>query len=158
MSSIGSRLRWWIALGCVGLAGCGVPTMTPTGPVQPPRPENCNFQILTTLPADVYAEIAVIDIQAGGYYYTDTGAFKEQIRSYVCKAGGDAALAYANGNGQYIKATVLKLQPKAAPASKSKDTAGADETAGGCKFDTQCKGDRICTEGKCVAPPAATTK
>ncbi len=27
--------------------------------------------------------------------------------------------------------------------------------AGGCEYDTQCKGDRICENAKCVSPPAA---
>jgi hypothetical protein len=41
------------------------------------------------------------------------------------------------------------------PAPKSSDS-------GGCRYDTQCKGDRICVKGECVAPvgeasPAAPT-
>jgi len=35
----------------------------------------------------------------------------------------------------------------AAPAGASKPKPPA---AGGCQFDTQCKGDRVCVEGHCV--------
>jgi hypothetical protein len=29
--------------------------------------------------------------------------------------------------------------------------------ASGCSYDAQCKGDRICVSGQCVAPPPAAT-
>lgn len=31
----------------------------------------------------------------------------------------------------------------------------AHARAGGCQKDTDCKGDRICEKGKCVAPAAS---
>ena len=31
----------------------------------------------------------------------------------------------------------------------------APPTNGGCSYDTQCKGDRVCEAGQCVSPPAA---
>ena len=30
--------------------------------------------------------------------------------------------------------------------------ARSEPSADGCSYDTQCKGDRICSEGKCVGP------
>ena len=40
--------------------------------------------------------------------------------------------------------------------SKPPATAAAASSArpsGGCEYDTQCKGDRICRDGQCVEPP-----
>ena len=71
--------------------------------------------------------------------------FKEVIERDVCQAGGDAAVAMANGSGIYIKATILKSTGGAAAAN-------APTTAVGCQFDTQCKGDRICVKGECTDP------
>jgi hypothetical protein len=34
----------------------------------------------------------------------------------------------------------------------------AASTANGCQYDTQCKGDRVCVNGACVAPPAQGTE
>jgi len=59
----------------------------------------------------------------------------------------------SNGLGQYIKATVLKTSdPRAAATTPTEGSAPAlaPMPAGGCTFDTQCKGDRICSKGECV--------
>ena len=40
-----------------------------------------------------------------------------------------------------------------ATASTKQPESGA--SGKGCSFDTQCKGDRICVQGQCVAPTAA---
>jgi len=61
-------------------------------------------------------------------------------------SGGDAAIAYANGYGYYIKATVLKGTGRPAPVSLT------SAPSGGCTYDTQCKGDRVCVAGACVDP------
>jgi hypothetical protein len=81
----------------------------------------------------------------------------------VCKAGGDGAIAFANGYGMWIKATVIKRTgvaaapaPAAAPVASAPAAAipaaasGAEHS--GCSYDTQCKGDRICEAGRCVSP------
>jgi hypothetical protein len=77
----------------------------------------------------------------------------------VCKAGGDAVIALANGNGQYIKGTVLKriaasapAQPQPPPPVVVAPPVPGEQTAGGCQYDTQCKGDRVCVNGTCTAP------
>jgi hypothetical protein len=135
---------------CVSLAACGSTTMLTTGAKQPPRPQGCDFQVLTGVPASGYSELGTIDVQPGGWgsnVYTHLDGFKEKIQPYVCEAGGDAALAVANGYGMYIKATILKRTGAAAPAA---DPSHAD--AAGCQFDTQCKGERVCVKGECVDP------
>jgi hypothetical protein len=143
----------------LALAACGSTNMTRTGPEQPPREPNCAFELFTVLPRG-FAEIGAIDVNQGSYghkSFTDLDAFKREIQPYVCKAGGDAAIAYANGYGQYIKATILKnvgdtenpAQASAqAPIAPSASVASGD----GCHYDTQCKGDRICVQGNCVSP------
>ena len=144
------------------LLACGSVTMTPSREV-PPREPGCDFEILTAPPAFGYYEVAVIDVQGKGN--TEIDEFKNEIRPYVCEAGGDAAWALANGAGVYIKATVL-LRAKRVPPQP----VAAPVPSEGCQFDTQCKGDRICVAGECRDPqpssapapavngaPAATT-
>jgi hypothetical protein len=134
-----------ILLGCLFVVGCPPITMTTTGPQQPSRGEHCDFQVLTTPPAGGFVEIGTIDVPP--YPITKLDDFKTHIEPFVCQAGGDAAVAYANGDGIYIKASVLKA--KAGPVEAPQTAAGQ---AGGCQFDTQCKADRICVKGECVDP------
>lgn len=146
------------------LIGCGTTNLTTTGPAQEPRPNECEFDIYTTLP-EHHVEVGTLDVEPGGYghnVYTKLDEFKNHIRPYVCRAGGDAALALANGYGMYVKATILKrnLRPKESspepeetfPPSLNASSPDKTGTAGGCSYDTQCKGDRVCVEGKCVDP------
>lgn len=159
------KLIWGVPL-AIGAAGCGSTKMTPSGPEQEARDPACEFRVFTTAPAGGYAEIAAIDVQPGGYghkMFTDIADFKEEIRPSVCQAGGDAVIAYANGYGMYIKATVLKELPEAAkPTVASTSGAPAAQAPSipqdGCRYDTQCKGERVCVNGECVdpTPPAAT--
>ncbi len=142
---------------CGLLTACGSTTMTRSGPSYPARADDCEFTLLTT-PAEGYAEIGAIDVEGGAggsNMYRKLDDFKYEIRPHVCRAGGDAAIAYPNGDGLYIKATILK-RVDVAPATETAATPAMamPAVASGCQYDTQCKGDRICTDGKCVAPPA----
>ncbi len=136
------------------ILGCGVQTsLTRTGPRMPPRPENCEFEMLTGAPAGSYVELGTLDLTAGAT--TNLGEFRSGIRPQVCRAGGDAAIGIANGNGIYIKATVLKRVdgPTAgAPMAGAGMPPAQPPAASGCSFDTQCKGDRVCVQGACVDP------
>lgn len=137
------------------LLGCGVETtLTRTGAKQPPRPDNCTFDMLTAPPNGGYIELGTLDLTTGAT--TNLGEFRSGIRPQVCRAGGDAALALANGYGVYIKATVLKRVEEAPPANGAPRLPPPQPpaAAGGCSFDTQCKGDRVCAQGVCVDPPA----
>jgi hypothetical protein len=134
------------------LAGCvgGETTLTTTGPKVPSRGEHCDFQVLTADPSAGFVELGTVDVEPGNWgrnIYTNLAEFKEHIAPYVCAAGGDAAVALANGYGMYIKATILKTT--GAPPAAS---VPAGSAAGGCQFDTQCKGDRVCVKGECVDP------
>ncbi len=146
------------------LVACGSTNMTATGAPQTPREANCSFDILTSTPLLGYEEIGTIDVTPGGYgvnQFTDLSDFKAHITPNVCKLGGDAAIAAANGFGMYIKATVLKRVARPAPAAPAAPTAAQASAEApkkhGCEFDSQCKGDRICVDGHCEAPVAAAS-
>ncbi len=152
--------RYGWVVGCVFL-GCASTSATPTGAPQTPRAPDCDFDVLTAVPATGYKEIGTVDVTPGGAFSRgttlDLAEFKKQISAKVCQLGGDAAIAAANGLGEYLKATVLKrVAADAAPAAQaSADGVGAH----GCEYDSQCKGDRICVAGHCEAPapPAAAS-
>ena len=144
------------------LLGCGSTTLTRSGPALPSRGPSCEFQLLTLPPREQkFLEIGAIDVQpgsAGFDVYTDIGAFKEKIGPYVCEAGGDAAVAFENGFGWYIKAVILKSVSDASHLDGVSRPAGPPATttpaipAAGCHYDTQCKGDRVCVKGECAPP------
>jgi len=134
---------------CIALAGCFRNNeVTLTGPKLAPRAANCDFQIFTIAPEGSFAEIAVVDVSGNATASIDE--FKSDVQPLVCEAGGDAALAHLNGLGQYVKATILKRTGRPGEPAQS-----AAAESGGCRYDTQCKGDRVCVEGACGAPPAA---
>jgi hypothetical protein len=149
-----TRHSQWVVLSlCALFTACGSIQMTLTGPAQPAKRPGCEFQIYTMAPASPFVEIGAIDITIGvngENRYPDIPALKEGIQPLVCQAGGDAAIAYANGFGVYMKATIVKLTGAApGPSGSAKETAASD----GCRYDTQCKGDRLCVDGRCVDPP-----
>jgi len=138
--------------------GCGATDVTANGPRQAPNEANCDFEIMTSSPLIGYKEIGTIDVTPGGYgdhVFQNLSDFKDHIRPNVCELGGDAALAFANGNGWYIKASVLKrvaAKPAASEPAPAPVAVAAKRESHGCEFDSQCKGDRICVEGKCQSP------
>ncbi len=109
-SVVGWRVRSVCAAALFSLAGCSsAATFTQTGVAGPSRPKNCEFQALTTSPGQPYREIGVIDVKPGKDI-AKLGKFEDLIRPYVCESGGDAAIVLANGEGSYIKATVVALR------------------------------------------------
>jgi hypothetical protein len=124
------------------LAACATSvTFTPTGPPQAARKPTCEVQLLTVSPATPFVELGVMDVHPGGEPYWDLAAFRATIQPEVCRVGGDAAIARLV-DGVYSKATVLKL---------GTGPVGQDSAAG-CQYDTQCKGDRLCVDGRCANP------
>lgn len=168
--------QWLVGMGCglgalLGVACSPSTVASTTGAPQSPREAGCDFQVLTVLP-EGYAEIGVIDFKpsiwtnSSEWNYTELADVKKAIGADVCRAGGDAALAMANGTGQYAKVTILKRQsaaPRAQPvvvtsAQPSSPPANVAPTTDlGCHYDTQCKGDRVCNAGQCVEPAPALT-
>jgi hypothetical protein len=145
---LAATLGWSITLAsCSG----GSTTMTmDAAHVSPPRGPRCDFQVLSA-PARGFTEIGTIDIRGGdgfSHRFRSIAELKEEIRPYVCRAGGDAALAWSDGDS-YTRATVLKRAENAIDPAPVGPNAAQD---GGCKYDTQCKGDRICVAGTCQEP------
>lgn len=152
------RLHWAliaVAPIAVALTACGYTKMTLTGSRGIPRPMDCDFEVFTASRASGFRELGTIDVETDWRARNDLrqlAYFKTQIQPYVCDAGGDAVFAHANGEGLYMKATIVKRvePPRDEPQAERADLAG-------CRYDTQCKGDRICVQGTCTAPPAPTS-
>jgi hypothetical protein len=105
---------WWLVALAVSSA-CAETRLTPAGPGTRAQDGPCSFEILTIPPGAAYVEIGVVNTQLGDYgsnAFSTLSDFKKEIAPYVCKAGGDAAVAYANDAGIYIRATILKSAPK----------------------------------------------
>jgi hypothetical protein len=131
-----------LAIAITSLAGCKTPALTTSGPEAVSRPLACEFQLLTVVPSGSYVEKGVFEAQLGDFgsnAFSTLADFKREIAPYVCRAGGDVAVAHANRDGIYVQATILK--------------ATAAPPAPGCAFDTQCKGQRVCIKGECADPP-----
>jgi hypothetical protein len=145
------RLRSLFFFTLLPLAACGGSAMlTSAGPKQPSRGEHCEFQVLTASPGAGFVELGTIDVRPGSFgtnIFRNLADFKSRIEPLVCAAGGDAALASANGYGMYIQATVLKSVASAASVARATEAPSA-----GCQFDTQCKGARVCVKGECEEP------
>lgn len=125
-------------------------SLTRSGTTLSSRAPNCDFQIFTATPSASFEELGTIDVEPGWSginTYTKLTDFKERIAPEVCRAGGNAAVAMANGFGMYIKAVVLNVSQGA--GGSAPPPASSTE---GCRYDTQCKGDRICVAGACAEP------
>jgi hypothetical protein len=81
---------------------------------------------------------------SGGLHtFSELADFKEEIRPHVCRAGGDAVVATANGDGNWIKASVLRLgsaRPQDEPVG---------EAVGDCV--PPCSPGYECNSGTCAA-------
>ncbi len=148
------RGSFLLLIGCSLLAGCQMIRMSRTGPAFPPREPQCGFYVFTTSPWGPFVEIGVLDIHPAEAP-SDMDSLRRMIQQQVCSAGGDAIVAFANGRGEYIKATILKQVAAAAPAPPPPSAIPGPDPGQGCHYDTQCKGDRICVNGSCVSPSAS---
>jgi hypothetical protein len=75
--------------------------------------------------------------------YRVAGCQQEVVYISVC----DAPEGYTNRRCTWA----VDSTRNSAVAAKQPDEKAS---AAGCSFDTQCKGDRICVQKQCVAPPA----
>jgi hypothetical protein len=98
-----------LLLGAVGCYGLVPPDRyTQIGLRKEPKPPQCEYQLLSTVPQQPFDELGIID--ASKSFSRETAEFMNGIRAQVCAAGGDAALAAVNGHGFYFKATVIKFK------------------------------------------------
>jgi hypothetical protein len=107
----------------------------------PSRGPRCDFAVLSVPPAEGFVELGTIVAEG-----ESVEGFRNEIASLVCQAGGDAVIAPQDKSGLHERATVIKL------GSLSSSPQTAAPATDGCRFDTQCKGDRICVQGSCVEP------
>ena len=78
-----------------------------TGDLKPqPRPVDCSFQVLTAAPTQLYQELGVLEARNAAL---DAKGFASDVHEQVCRAGGDAVLVQVDGQGRYLRGTVLKL-------------------------------------------------
>jgi hypothetical protein len=103
---------------------------------------------LTTPPAAPFIELGIATLGSEvGHWHGELEDVKESIAPLVCRAGGDAAIAFADGGGlsSYTRATIIKFGAGATPSVPP-------AMDGKCHYDTQCKGQRLCKQGTCVDP------
>ena len=141
--------RFLVLLAVTGCGGSIV--LSRSGPRQEARSEDCPYRMYTVPPSKGFIEIGTVDVSRGSAEVaSEITDFKRQIRPLVCAAGGDAAIAFANNQGLYLRATILKRE--AAPLVPEAPATAAQDLD--CHYDTQCKGDRVCEGGRCVSPAA----
>ncbi len=154
--------RFTVLVLCGMLVGCHSITTTQTGSKYPPRPADCKFTMLAKSPKGGFAEIGAIKVNGatGGGSLADFLRFKNDIRSHVCRAGGDAVVAVTSESGVFVGATIWKQNETPTPKGIAKApaapvSASARAADAGCHEDEQCQGDLVCVDGKCAQPPAS---
>jgi len=94
----------------LGLAGCMHNyAYTQTGPHRPANPASCSVRLYTTPPPGAFEELGVLEINGGWGAVRSAGQFLDANREQVCAVGGNAVLTEINGYGQYVRATVLRV-------------------------------------------------
>lgn len=72
-------------------------------------------------------------------------------RSWSARCRGRVYHCIGMGGGKYSAPHIsCKREPGSTPSLSASVSRGP--TRAGCQYDNQCKGDRICMEGRCVAP------
>ncbi len=109
--------RCWLSLVvAAGAMGCVSYQMSVTTPTPgPSRTSTCDFRVLNLPPGGgEYEEIATLTPARGRA--TTPEEFKEAVKDDVCHVGGDVVLAEINGQGWYVRGTVLRKRAPTAPA------------------------------------------
>jgi hypothetical protein len=101
-------------LALVALGGCGPMYMYgQTGKtIGDRKPDDCHFPLLEAPPSRPFDELGVVapeDIEYGSMADT-TLEFENQIRRYVCAAGGDAVVVEKNKWARFERGTVIKYR------------------------------------------------
>ncbi len=87
-------------------------------------------------------EIEILNVDRG--FATRTWTARCRGRLYHCSE---------HGGGQYAASQVsCNAEPAAAGNERRTAPPAAPAPVGGCSYDTQCKGDRICVAGRCTSP------
>jgi hypothetical protein len=91
----------------------------------PPRPADCNLELLTGWSARPYFTLGVIEAGAfhRGRLPATPPALLRLVREKACKMGGDAVIIRPNAGGRYDQATVVAFLPL--PSASKRSAAGA---------------------------------
>jgi PEGA domain len=111
------------------------------------------------------AESHSIDIEANGYEKQHTNIESRTSAGYVVLdcvllvffvVPGVIALVVDGATGDWkvldTDRLSVQLNPSQPPQRRWVTPAAVPAAPGGCQYDAQCKGDRICRAGQCVAP------
>jgi hypothetical protein len=79
-----------------------------------PKPENCDFELLTTRPDRPYDELGIVEPAVKRA--SSVVEFRDRIRADVCRAGGDAVLSEIGGSGLYERGTVIRYRGRGTAA------------------------------------------
>ena len=104
------RCLWIAWVGVVGCASGPMYTMSvsATSPLTA-KPASCEFKVVALAPTgDGYEEIAILSPQQPSWVAGDPDSFKKEVRSEVCRVGGDLVVTDVNGHGSYVRGTVLR--------------------------------------------------
>jgi len=101
-------------LACALIAGCLPPSYAVesggTTARVPPRPANCDFEILGVPPARNYVEVAQLVPDVPVRNAGELESFREAIGPQVCQAGGDAVIAKPTPNGLWTGGAIVAYQ------------------------------------------------
>lgn len=76
-------------------------------------------------------------------------------RTWMAECNGKRFFCSAVSTGKDSSQVNCKEETPAADSAPPSQPVAGDSNApaaGGCQYDTQCKGDRVCVNGACVAP------
>ncbi|MEM9103590.1 MAG: hypothetical protein AAGB12_14865 [Pseudomonadota bacterium] len=95
------------------VSGCVTATFTKTGTYQvESREVNCDFNVYTLAPKDIYHEIGLIELNVGfaESLPTKINTLKEKVHEQVCAQGGNGLLVWQASGPFYGKATVIYIE------------------------------------------------
>jgi len=78
------------------------------------KPASCDFRVVNLAPTTTgYEEIATLTPKPYEEAWTPED-FKKAVHGDVCRLGGDLVVTEINGQGAYVRGTVLRATPAAA--------------------------------------------
>ncbi len=101
-------IRHALIMAALLASGCSKYTFSPrTGLHYPPKPDDCNYHLVSAWDEPGYEEIGVVEVDHGRPA-TSYNKFWHDIRTEVCRAGGEVVIAQINGVGWYVRGIVLR--------------------------------------------------
>lgn len=74
--------------------------------------------------------------------------------TWTAECNGQRYTCSAHGGGSESTPQVSCTPMGSSAVPGGSDAVASEPVAGGCQYDTQCKGDRVCEGGACVDPPS----